>query len=117
MKVVYIAFDGIEFDNESACLEHEKTMRDIVMMNRSGGIVMNTERAAVVWLKDEDSAEVFHNMAKETGDEVGAFTIHKNEYGFFFWDSYDERYVCVPKDVLNLLIALREEVRERGEQV
>ena len=84
MKVVYRAFDGTEFDNEPACLEYEKAMKgnNVVMMDCSENIVTNTEHAAVVWLKDEDSAAIFHNMAKETNDEVAAHTIPKKEWGF-----------------------------------
>jgi hypothetical protein len=119
MKIVYRAFDGAEFDNEPACLEYEQAMKgnNVVMMDCSENIVTNTECAAVVWLKDEDSAEVFHSMAKENGDEAAAYTIPKKECGLFFWDEYGEKYVWIPSESLNHLNALREEVRARGEQV
>ena len=119
MKVVYKAFDGTEFDNEPACLEYEEAMKgnNVVMMDCSENVVTNTEYAAVVWLKDEDSAEIFHNMAKESVDEAAAHTIPKKEWGFFFWDEFNEEYVLVPDESLNLLNTLRDEVRARGEQV
>jgi hypothetical protein len=119
MKIVYRAFDGAEFDNEPACLEYEQAMKgnNVVMMDCSENIVTNTECAAVVWLKDEDSAEVFHGMAKENGDEAAAHTIPKKEWGFFFWDEYDEKYIWVPDESLDHLNALREEVRARGEKI
>lgn len=116
MKVVYRAFDGTEFDNERMCLEYEKTIKgnNVVMMDCSESLMTSTERAAVVWLKDEHSAKIFHSMAKETGDEA-AHTIPKKECGFFFWDEYRDGYVWIPNESLNLLIALQEEVRARGE--
>ena len=119
MKVIYKAFDGAEFDNEPACLEYERTIKgnDVVMMDCSENIVTNTDCAAVVWLKDEDSAEVFHSMAREIGDEAAAYTIPKKECGLFFWDEYNEKYIWVPNDSLNYLNALREKVRARGEKV
>lgn len=119
MKVIYEAFDGAEFDNESDCLEYEKAMKgnNVVMMDCNENIVTNTDCAAVVWLKDEDSAEVFHSMAKEIGDEVAAHTIPKKECGFFFWDEYSEKYIWITIESLNHLNALREEVQARGEQI
>lgn len=119
MKVVYKTFDGTEFDNESACVEYENMTKgsSVVMMDCSENVVTNTECAVVVWLRDEDSAEIFHNMAKESGDEAAAHTIPKKEWGFFFWDEFNEEYVWVPVESLNLLNALRDEVRARGEQV
>ena len=119
MKVIYRAFDGTEFDNEPACVEYENLTkrRCVVMMDCSENLVTNTECAAVVWLKDEESAEIFHKMAKENGDEAAAHTIPKKEWGFFFWDEFNEKYVWIPDESLNHLNALREEVRERGEVV
>ena len=119
MRVVYKAFDGTEFGSEPACLEYEKVMKgnNVIMMDCGESVVTNTAYAAVVWLKDENSAEVFHKMAEETGDEESAYTIPKKECGFFFWDDYSMRYVWVPNESLNFLNALREEVRARGEQV
>ena len=119
MKVVYRAFDGAEFDNEPACIEYEKATKGnkVVMMDCNENVVTNTDCAAVVWLKDEDSAEVFHSMAKEIGDEAAAYTIPKKECGFFFWDEYSDEYTWIPNEMLNHLNALREEVRARGEQV
>ena len=119
MKVIYRAFDGTEFDNETACIEYEKTTRDsnVIMMDCSENIVTKTECAAVVWLKDENSAEIFHDMAKWVGDEASAHTIPEREWGFYFWDEFDEKYVWVPNESLELLIALRGEVLARGEDI
>ena len=119
MKVIYKAFDGTEFDNQSACVEYEKMTRgcSVIMMDCSKNLTTDTECAAVVWLKDEDSAEIFHNMAKENNDEAAAYTIPKHGCGFFFWDEFNEKYVWVSNESLDHLNALREEVRARGEQV
>ena len=119
MKVVYRAFDGVEFDDEAACAEYEKATKGnkVIMMDCRENVVTDTECAVVVWLKDEESAEVFHSIAKEIGDEMAACTIPKKECGFFFWDEYNEEYVMVPNESLDHLNALREEVRARGEQV
>ena len=119
MKVIYKAFDGTEFDNELSCVEYEKMTKDrcVIMMDCGKILVTNTECAAVVWLKDEDSAEIFHNMAKENNDEDAAHTIPKYECGFFFWDEFNEKYVWVSNESLNCLNALREEVRARGERI
>lgn len=118
MKVIYEAFDGTQFNNEPDCLKYEKALgNNVVMMDCNENIVKNTDCAAVVWLKDEDSAEIFHSMAKEIGDEAAAHTILKKECGFFFWDEYSDRYIWISNESLDHLNALREEVRARGEQV
>ena len=116
MKVIYEAFDGTQFDNKPECLEyeHKAGKTDIVMLDCNGNYVTKTDSAAFVWLKDEHSAALFHSLARDIGDLVAAFTIQKEECGYFFWDEYGERYQYVSEDVINGLNTLRAEVNLRG---
>ena len=119
MKVIYRAFDGTEFDNEASCVKYEDATkrRSVVMMDCNENVVTNTDSAVVVWLKDEESAGIFHKMARENNDEAAANTIPNKKWGFFFWDTCKERYVWIPNDLLNHLTALRGKVLARGEEV
>ena len=116
MKVIYEAFDGTQFNNEPECLEyeHEKGRADIVMLDCCGNPVTKTDSAALVWLRDEHSAALFHSLARDIGDLVAASTIQEEEYGYFFWDECKDRYQYIPEETINGLIALRTEVNLRG---
>ena len=116
MKVIYEAFDGTKFDNESECLAYEATKgkADIVMLDCDGNPVTKTDSAAFVWLKDEHSAALFHSLARDIGDLVAASTIQEEEYGYFFWDECRERYQYISDSTINGLITLRSKVDLRG---
>ena len=116
MKVIYRAFDGTEFDNESACksYEHTKTSKSIVMLDCNGEIAPTPAQAALVWLKDEDANEAFHIIAKECGDEEAANTISKWDYGVFYWDEGLEEYRWLSQDILDGITKLRDAVYAVG---
>ena len=40
-KVIYIAFDGKEFDNEMECREHEEKRKDLVKVSRAIDTIKN----------------------------------------------------------------------------
>lgn len=40
-KVIYIAFDGKEFDTEKECQEHEENRRDLVKVSRAIDTIKN----------------------------------------------------------------------------
>ena len=116
MKVIYRAFDGIEFDNEPACKSYEytKIQKGIVMLDCNGEITHTPTHAALVWLKDEDANEAFHAIAKECGDEAAANTISKYDTGVFYWEEGVEEYMWLPQDILDNIAKLRDEVYAVG---
>lgn len=40
-KIIYIAFDGKEFDTEKECQEHEEKRRDLVKVSRAINTIKN----------------------------------------------------------------------------
>lgn len=119
MKVVYRAFDGVEFDNEPACKSYEytKTRKSIVMLDCNGNTAPTPAQAALVWLKDEDANEAFHALAKECGDEEAANTISKYDFGVFYWDEGLEEYHWLSQDILDGLSELKHAVEAVGGKI
>lgn len=116
MKIVYRAFDGAEFDSESACkgYEHTKTNKSIVMLDCMGDAAPTPAEAAWVWLKDINANEAFHALAKECGDEEAANTISKYDIGAFYWDEEHEEYRWLSQTFLDNIAKLRDAVYAVG---
>lgn len=119
MKIVYKAFDGTEFNNESACKSYEytKIKKSIVMLDCNGDTALTPAQAALVWLKDEEANETFHTLAKECGDEVAANTISNYDFGVFYWDEGLEEYRWLSQDILDGLTKLRDAVAAVGGEI
>jgi hypothetical protein len=119
MKVVYRAFDGIEFSNEAACRSYEytKTKKSIVMLDCNGDAAPTPAQAMLVWLKDKEANEVFRALAKECVDEKAAYTISTYDYGVFYWDDEQKAYRWLPKEILDGLSELRRAVEAVGGEI
>lgn len=116
MKVIYRAFDGTEFNDETACKSYEytKTEKSVVMLDCNGETALTPAQAALVWLKDEDANEAFHAFAKECEDEEAANTISKHDFGVFYWDEGLEEYRWLSQDILDNITKLRDAVYAVG---
>ena len=116
MKVVYRAFDGVEFSDESACKNYEyiKTQKSIVMLDCNGEAALTPAQAVLVWLKDKKANEAFHAIANECGDGEAAATINSYDTGVFYWDEGLEEYRWLSQDVLDNITKLRDAVYAVG---
>jgi hypothetical protein len=119
MKVIYRAFDGIEFSDEAACKSYEyaKTKKSIVMLDCNGDTASTPAQAALVWLKNEDANKAFHALANECGDEESASTISNYDFGVFYWDEGLEEYRWLSQDILDGLTKLRDAVAAVGGEI
>ena len=119
MKVVYRAFDGIEFNDEAACrtYEYTKTKKSIVMLDCNGDAAPTPAQAALVWLRDQDANNAFHALAKECEDEEAANTISIYDCGVFYWDEDLEEYRWLSQDILDGLTKLRDAVAAVGGEI
>ena len=119
MRIVYKAFDGTEFNNESYCRNYEcaKIKKSIVMLDCNGNAAPTPAQAALVWLKDEDANEAFHALARECGDEEAASTIDKYDSGVFYWDEGLEKYCWLSQDILDGLSELKHAVAAVGGEI
>ena len=60
MRIVYIAFDGKEFDKEEVCREYEENLRDtFVMWDRKGNETDDPDHAMFLLLKTEGAGAAF----------------------------------------------------------
>ena len=115
MQIIYRAFDGKEFDNEADCCYYESTTSNYVMWDRLGKEVYDktqTEKAFALYLPEENSARVFLEMAKTTGD-TGCKGLDVDCRGLFLWDEWNEEYRWVDEDEIRAIAAASQYIESK----
>ena len=102
MRIVYIAFDGKEFDKEEVCREYEEALKDnFVMWDRKGLETDDPDHAMFLLLKTEGAGAAFIK-ACEAQDTYHA-GICDGDIGFFYWDDWNEEFRYLEKPLLDAL--------------
>lgn len=100
MKIVYIADDGTEFDNELECneYEHKCNMKNcgIVMLDVNGEKLEvtdeNYEKCMYIKITNNKDLEIISQMSYN----IGSYS-KPEEFGEFYWDDSDEWYLIDDK--------------------
>ena len=104
MRKVFQSYDGLIFENEEECAEHERTHPALIMYN-SFGETQDPSIASLVVIKDESGAESFISMCNE--DETPYPGVDRDSTGVFAWirnQFYNAgHYVKISDDVLEAL--------------
>ena len=102
MRIVYIAFDGKEFDKEEVCREYEETLKSTYMMwDRKGLETDNPDHAMFLLLKAEGAGAAFIKACENKGTYHNG--ICEGDFGFFYWDEWNEEYRYLEKPLLDAL--------------
>ena len=102
MRIVYIAFDGKEFDKEEVCREYEENLRDtFVMWDRKGNETDDPDHAMFLLLKTEGAGAAFIKACESHGTYSAG--ICDGDIGFFYWDDWNETYRYLEKPLLDAL--------------
>lgn len=93
-KIVYLSADGIEFATEEECREHEARLNSYKMYDLYGAPTNDTNNAHTVYIPhspyDTGSAVGFIEACK--AQQTGVDGIDPDDYGWFIWDTWTERY-------------------------
>lgn len=102
MTVVYIAFDGKEFDREEVCREYEESLKStFVMWGRKGVVTENPDHAMFLLLKAEGAGAAFIKACEAQG--TYSTGIQEGDIGFFYWDEWNEEYRLLEAPVLEAI--------------
>ena len=102
MRIVYVAFDGTEFDEEEACREYEENLKStFIMWTREGLMVTNPDYAMFVLLKTEGAGAAFIKICEAQGTDFTG--IQEGDIGFFYWDEWNEEYRYLEKPILDAI--------------
>ena len=84
------------------------------MFNRSGERTDDTCDAFVVHLTNEDAAGRFlamiqsnPNESQDAADKCGVF---EDDWGWYYWDEFEEHYRWIDEDIVNALIAANHQI-------
>jgi hypothetical protein len=111
MELIYRTIDGKEFDNEADACYHENEVlgSQIVMFDDEGKRTKKADDAFAVCLAEEGAGEIFPNMTSD-----GAPGIGRNDWGIYFWDSFDCMYKYIPVEVYRAAKAAIEHAIDAG---
>ena len=102
MRIVYIAFDGTEFNREEDCREYEETLKStFVMWNRKGDVTDNPGHAMFLLLKTEGAGAAFIKACEANGTYSAG--VQGGDIGFFYWDGWNEEYRYLEKPLLEVI--------------
>jgi hypothetical protein len=102
MRIVYVAFDGTEFNREEECREYEETLKStFVMWNREALVTTNPDFAVFVLLKSEGAGAAFIKACEAQGTYSAG--IQEGDIGFFYWDEWNDEYRYLEKPLLDAI--------------
>jgi hypothetical protein len=102
MRIVYVAFDGTEFNREEECREYEESLKStFVMWDRKGDVTENPDHAMFLLLKSEGAGAAFIKACEAQGTISAG--IQEGDIGFFYWDEWNEEYRCLEKPLLDAI--------------
>ena len=99
MEVIYRAYDGKIFESAEKCFIYEQAMT--IPMYGESGKTNDPDKALVVALNDDNSAEIFISKCKEVG------TLHEGigegDKGIYIWDYCDDSYYYMDTSIFSAL--------------
>lgn len=102
MRIVYVAFDGTEFNREEDCREYEESLKStFVMWDRKGIVTENPDHAMFLLLKSEGAGAAFIKACEAQG--TYSTGIQEGDIGFFYWDEWNEEYRYLEKPLLDAI--------------
>lgn len=102
MRIVYVAFDGTEFNREEECREYEESLKSTFLMwNRKGDVTEDPDHAMFVLLKSEGAGAAFIKACEAQGTYSAG--IQEGDIGFFYWDGWNEEYRYLEKPLLDAI--------------
>lgn len=99
MEIIYRAYDGKTFKSPEKCIIYEQTLA--IPMYGEGGKTDNADKALVVALNSDYSAEVFINKCEEAGTPYEG--IEDGDKGIFIWDYVEDKYYVMDVSILDAL--------------
>ena len=103
MRKVFQSYDGLIFENEEECAEHERKHTALAMYSLNGR-TNSPDKAFVVVINDKSGAESFISMCDADGDYRG---IDGDSTGIFVWIHnqfyYDGHYIKISDSTLKAL--------------
>lgn len=104
MRVVYIADDGTEFDNEIECetYEQKEKLKDntIIMLDGNNNLLDNTienfESCLAISIKNRRDLDILHYMEEYTGYSCPYDT------GDFYYNTYNNEWECLDTKIKEL---------------
>ena len=102
MRIVYVAFDGKQFDRKEECREYEESLKStFIMWNREALVTENPDHAVFVLLKTEGAGAAFIKACEAQGTYSAG--IQEGDIGFFYWDEWNEEYRYLEKPLLDAI--------------
>lgn len=106
METVYRTFDGRIFREPADAMQHEQSIIEhLEMWDRDGNPTTDTRNAMFVHMHDETGAKMFLDAAKANEDITEGIG-SAEDYGFYYWNEYQDYYQYVDSDVLRVLVKL-----------
>ena len=110
MRIVYIAFDGTEFDSEFACRDYERSkMNSFRMWDRKGNETNDPDNALFVLLKEEDAGKAFIGLCNDSGSPCTG--ICEGDVGFYYWNDWNDEYLYLEAPVLDAIEKILHQLR------
>lgn len=117
MKVIYVAFDGTQFETEDACKAYETNCFGVRMFAINGDETPDVECAYLVYIPfiidpEDDSvrgAKWFLNQCAEREkaglNDCGSDGIDEQSSGLFYWSEWEGKYIWIEENAARILIS------------
>lgn len=98
VRTFYVAFPGtsyeVSFKTEEDCRNHEQTMTP-KMWDGKGNLTLNAEEAMFVKIENGMVGYLFDKYGKQNFPGID-----EEDFGYFYWDDWEERYLYLYKDTI-----------------
>lgn len=98
IRTFYVAFPGtsyeISFKTEEECRNHEQLMAP-KMWDEKGNLTLNAEEAMFVKIESGMVGYLFDKYGKQNFPGID-----EADYGYFYWDDCEERFLYLCKDTI-----------------
>ena len=103
MKIIYRTIDGMEFDNQSDAIWHEKNVLDknVKMYAHDGKRAIDPNDAVAVFLCSGVAADYFIEICHAA--DTNANGINPGDQGLFVWDSIPASYVFIESEAIRAI--------------
>lgn len=108
MKQVYMAEDGTIFETKGACLDYEKSFKDVFAFGPAGRLsATNVHNALVIWFESQEAYDWFFkdiDYEKNSSSLKGLKEAEDYNWGtVFVWSEDERRYFPVWDIVIDTL--------------
>ena len=103
MKIIYRTIDGIEFDNQSDAIWHEKNVLDknVKMYTPDGKRATDPNDAVAIFLCSGVAADYFIEICHAA--DTNANGINPGDQGLFVWDSIPASYIFIESEAIRAI--------------